>query len=475
MHFDVIIGNPPNSRLEQIYPEFITKLVGQCNYMCMFLTNRWFTSTNSDISNFRKFMLNSKHIKTLRVYSDASKIYPYLEILDGLCYFFYDNSYSSNECKYLFDNEEETKRILNKHEKFIEYTIGEKIIEKVQSKNEQSLQDNITNGKIFGIKSANHGVKIKDGVHIVKCARTDTKCEYFSLEDFIGKLDLLKGYKLAINKISSGDKMIFQNIIELKPNEVCIDAFNLIDISENEDEIIKYKEYMQSRFVRTLVFLGMSGNRISSNAYKYVPALDEEALTDKKLNDKYELSNEEIGFINSIASSWETIKYPNNELYMKMKNTFKLFGLETDRIRTRQILKNHKPENRDQIFIDTCLRNITYPDVIKLEISDINKLDLTKKLIIDKNTCIYLDLDALPLVDLTNMNKIVGMNVLTNDTEIYINFFCITNEMETVVVYMKFENSIEKYSFNDIQDVYKYCIKYLVASIDNDEIKRYKE
>ena len=75
----------------------------------------------------------------------------------------------------------------------------------------------------------------------------------------------------------------------------------LIGMFDSEEEAQNLQSYLKTKFVRFLVLQTISGISISKEKFRFVPLQDfSEPWTDEKLYKKYNLTKEEIGFIESM-------------------------------------------------------------------------------------------------------------------------------------------------------------------------------
>ena len=92
----------------------------------------------------------------------------------------------------------------------------------------------------------------------------------------------------------------------LLPNEVCTNSYVLIGKFDNKQIADNLLEYLRLKFVRFLVLQAVSSIHISKTSFTFVPMQDfSKPWTDEELYKKYDLTQEEIDFIESMIKPME--------------------------------------------------------------------------------------------------------------------------------------------------------------------------
>lgn len=88
-------------------------------------------------------------------------------------------------------------------------------------------------------------------------------------------------------------------------NTACTETFLRIGPFDSEQVCKNVKSYIETKFFRCLVGARKNKN-MTQSTYSFVPILDfSKSWTDKELYEKYNLSQEEIEFIESMITSME--------------------------------------------------------------------------------------------------------------------------------------------------------------------------
>ncbi|MGB2013519.1 MAG: Eco57I restriction-modification methylase domain-containing protein [Flavobacteriaceae bacterium] len=319
MKFDVIIGNPPyqlsdggglGTSAMPIYQNFIQQAKKlKPKYMSMIVPARWY-SGGKGLDDFRNEMINDTSIRQLHDFLDANEVFPGVQIKGGICYFLWDRDNKGKCNVHSYDKGE----ILSVKERFlkedgtkilIRFNEAIDILNKVKSKNEETIFKNVSPRRPFGIDSNYTKFKNKkDSSHIIKLYRN-------GVDGFIRKSDIERGHdylnkiKVIISKAGSGSDSFPHQIIGIpfisEPNSVCTETFIILRTFKTNNEAENFISYVKSKFFRFLVFLKKNTQNAARGVYEFVPIQDfNESWSDEKLYMKYGISDEEQNFIDKL-------------------------------------------------------------------------------------------------------------------------------------------------------------------------------
>ena len=339
MKFDAVVGNPPyqetisnndsnRSLSKQLFPEFI-KLTIKLNpkYSSLITPSRWFTGEAQDGSfiSLRKFVKEHNHFVSIYNYSIASNVFNNVWIAGGVNYYLYDRDYSGKVDFYTCNNIKKEKQTRDLFEEGLDIVInsGENyaILQKVRKGNFVSLTT-ITKGRdAFGITGKNaknvSEAIFFDGAYELRCAHEEIR---YVKKDIITKnMDIANKWKVFISKGNGGAGTLGdekQVAILGKPylgkaKSVCTDSLIPIGCFDTEAEALNLQKYIKTKFLRYIVGILKVSQNVSQNVYQFVPLQDfteksdidwskSVAEIDQQLYKKYNLSEEEIAFIESM-------------------------------------------------------------------------------------------------------------------------------------------------------------------------------
>lgn len=322
MKFDVIIGNPPYqlsdggnaasaTPIYHLFVEQAKKLSPR--YLTMIIPSRWFAG-GKGLDDFRENMINDTRLKELHDYLNASACFGTgVEVKGGVCYFLWDRDYKGT-CKITTHSRD---NILSSQERylkfgdndiFIRYNEAIPILEKVIKFKEDSFANLVSSRKPFGLPTNYSGKKTYKANDVVLYERGGSS--FISRQDILRNIEITDKYKIMISKAyNAGDEYPHQIINKpfiAEPGSCCtetyiiIGPFNSLEITKN------VTMYIATRFFRFLVFLRKISQDATQKVYSFVPMQDfSKPWTDKELYEKYNLTEEEINFIESMIKPME--------------------------------------------------------------------------------------------------------------------------------------------------------------------------
>lgn len=341
MKFDAIVGNPPyqvtggsggnnDAPIYQHFALIAMKLTN--NYSSLIMPSRWFAAGRENLlGDFRKQMLTCGRLKKLITYADGSDLFTNVEIKGGICYYLDDAQYKGN-CEYTLIRGNEIKTVetdLSEFDILIRDPQLINIVKKVKSKKSIGTVDSIMSAdtpfgipsnprdssktpfKVYETSSNEHNVLL---YHIENQKR---KIEYAALSDIKKNASDIDKYKVFITIAGgSGNDEKVLSIPEYAPSHsVCSQSY-IYAAFKTEVEAKNYRIYVMSRFFRVLVSAIKITQSAPSRVYRFVPLQDftsksdidwtkSVAEIDRQLYAKYNLTDEEIAFIEQMIKPME--------------------------------------------------------------------------------------------------------------------------------------------------------------------------
>ena len=315
MKFDVIVGNPPyqlsdgggnGSSATPIYQLFIQQSIKLSpRYLSMIVPARWYAG-GKGLNSFRADMLTDDRLRRLVTYQDSRECFSGVDIAGGICYFLW-----SRDDKGLCEVETHEagivsteERSLNEFPVFVSSNVANKIIRKVLAKGERTLNSVVRPRQPFGIGSdpscsaGDLGYRWRGGFGLINRDAVTA-----------GK-EMIEKWKVIISKASAehagqtdrnGFRKVLTVVEVLPPKTVCSETYLVIDAFDYENEAQQLATYLRTKAVRFLILQATPTQNISRNCFQFVPIQDfSKPWTDEELYAKYNLTDEEIAFIESM-------------------------------------------------------------------------------------------------------------------------------------------------------------------------------
>ena len=335
MKFDVIIGNPPyqlsdgsggsSDAAMPIYHKFIEQSLRLVpRYLSMIVPSKWMVGGRG-LNAFRDKMKDEVHLSKIIDFENASDCFEGVHIDGGVCYFLWEKEYkglvehqyrtkdgSVSTTKHTLKNEYfdfviRDGRIVSIIEKTREesrfstivsstkpYGVRKYLFNEPERYPESKLSDKpfLNCIKIYGVKGLKGGARRQVG--------------YVSKETITSGLDLLEKPKIFFTtSYSTGAVNPPEPILSL-PGEACTETFLNIGPFNSVSERDYCYSYMQTNFFKFLLYYGKGTMQVTKAVFSLIPLVDfSHPWADEMLYKKYNLTEEEIAFIESMIRPME--------------------------------------------------------------------------------------------------------------------------------------------------------------------------
>lgn len=334
MKFDAIVGNPPYMEMDggaqasakPIYQHFVT-VAKQLNpkYLSFIMPTRWY-SGGKGLDEFRDEMLNDIHIEKLFDCLSPEVLFPNTNIRGGVCYFLRNSQFDGKKEKATVVTLENGKNaIITKRpiktkdiDIFIRHSYSISILDKVFISDIETLDKYISSRKPFGldgkfIKSKDFYESSTNLLNPVLCYGKSKTVGYTELKnikihpELIDKWKVMAPYANNIGTELNDDNL---NAFVVSPNSVCTETYIMtgIGLELNKQMCENLVAYLKTKFARFMLSLAKNSQHATAKTYRYVPMQDFTSNSDidwsksileidKQLYAKYNLSEDEIAFI----------------------------------------------------------------------------------------------------------------------------------------------------------------------------------
>jgi site-specific DNA-methyltransferase (adenine-specific) len=272
----------------------------------MVIPSRWM-ATGLGLSEFRRSMLQDRHIRKLVDYERMDLVFPGVDFEGGVSYFLWDRD-NMGRCAFTTVTGETTigpiERDLNEYDILVRDSRGLGILRKVRAANEPSIIDILSADKEFGWTSNFDGFcsdkrptdvalyYVRGGKRLVGGIERDkiTKSPH-----------LIDTWKVmvpaAYGERGARPAMVLGPSFIAEPPSVCTQTYLFFYLSTKE-QAESLQSYLNTRFFRFLVSLRKITQHATRATYTWVPQQTWDRIwTDEALYEKYGLSKDEIAHI----------------------------------------------------------------------------------------------------------------------------------------------------------------------------------
>ena len=344
MKLDAIVGNPPYQLIDDgnaasdagapIYYKFVnlSKLI-RPNYISMIMPSKWMVGGRSELSSFLRDMKDDHRISYIKDYRNDRSIFPTAHNDGGITYFLWDNDKRDEFVDYTYVTMSgiPVRSITRLSNRFSNYIIRDSRIIPLLDKIfpiEVLINDNdkfssvVSKTRPFGLrkdifnspeKYPNSKLKMEEYTGSYKVYGVQGKkggakrmVGYITLNDVIDKYNALEKYKIFFTTTYSSDAVTPPDYIKGNKNELCTETFLVIGPFLTEDEMNNCATYMDTVFFRFLLYIGHGTMQVNQSVFSYIPLQDfSKPWTDAELYAKYNLTDKEIAFIESMIKPME--------------------------------------------------------------------------------------------------------------------------------------------------------------------------
>lgn len=314
MTFDAIVGNPPyqiadggnNASAMPVYQRFVELATTiEPHYASMIMPSRWY-SGGRGLDDFRANIMNDTRMRVLYDYASSDYCFPGVDISGGICYFLWDKDYDG-PCTVTNAESQiahSVKRYLNEFPILVRSNAAISIIDKVARRKEQTLDTFVSSQKPFGLRTFARPDENGD-----LTLRWNGGKGPISSDKVTGGTELIDKWKVIVSRVlyehggkadKNGQSRILSILEMLGPKEVCSETYIVVNSYDTEAEAAGLYSYLKTKFARFLIMQATSSIMITRGCFMFVPVQNfTEEWSDEKLYKKYELTEDEIAFIES--------------------------------------------------------------------------------------------------------------------------------------------------------------------------------
>lgn len=323
---NAIVGNPPYQVMDggtdrgavPVYQYFfdIAKKLNPC-FISMIMPARWYAGGRG-LDEFRLHMMSDTRLAKLNDYELSKDLFPTVDIAGGLCIILWNKDYDG-PC--LINNhaaikDASTSRFLNQFNTLIRSNAAVPVLEKIGSKTTNYLNSLVLSINPFGFRTYFRGGSTGDVAILTSKGWAKVDSTNISKgKEYVAKYKIIVGRFVPSNgemsvKPGEGYRVLTEPKI-LEPNEINTETYIDTAVFATQIEAENYRKYLFGKFARFLLRQGVTSVNVTKECFAFVPMQDftensdidwsqSVADIDRQLYAKYNLSDEEIAFIESM-------------------------------------------------------------------------------------------------------------------------------------------------------------------------------
>ncbi|MDZ4370399.1 MAG: Eco57I restriction-modification methylase domain-containing protein [Phenylobacterium sp.] len=329
MQFDVIIGNPPyqlddggfGSSATPIYQMFVEQALALQPRMAAFVTpSRWMAGGRG-LDRFRGRMLADKRMAAIVDFPKLYEAFPGVKIRGGISYFVWNRDHDGPcAIQTIWDGQPTGPAVVRHLDEFdvlVRRNEAVPIVRKVKSKGEKTLEARVSSQKPFGLRTFFHGKPTPTNINDPVKLFGSQKVSWVDRSEILVNAPWIDRWKVLMTRVQGTSAAVetkfLSKPIVAEPGTACTESYVVAGIFDTEAEAKMYAIYLRTRFARFLVSLRKATQDAPRNVYGFIPDLPmNQAWTDEKLYKRYDLTPEEIAFIESQVAEHDDTQ-PDNE------------------------------------------------------------------------------------------------------------------------------------------------------------------
>lgn len=191
---------------------------------------------------------------------------------------------------------------------FIRYEEGVSILDRVRGMGEKTFERLVSSQRPFGMRTYVKGSS-KPFANLVSLYQNGG-VGYIGKKAVIQNKDWIQKWKVYVSAAyGAGDEFPHQIIgkpMVGAPGSCCTETYLVIGPFKEQQEAENVRAYMATRFFRFMVMLQKTTQHAAASVYSLVPLQDfSKPWTDEELYKKYNLTQDEIAFIESMIRPME--------------------------------------------------------------------------------------------------------------------------------------------------------------------------
>jgi len=318
MKLDAIVGNPPYQELDggnnasamPVYQHFVN-VARQVKprYISMIMPSRWCVSGRG-LDAFRESMLTDNHFSKMFDFRNGGDCFPGIRIGGGVCYILWDAKYNNNKLEITNMPKVASSQLRPKREFGLDFLIRDNVVRsiiyKVEAVGEQKMSTLSFSQKPFGFRT--NFMDYKDSGEIKIYTKKEkvgfgyvSKDEVTKNAEYIDEWQVVTSRSTSVPEEDNGQVLREVQTFISEPGSVVTESYVVVASFKKEILAKNCLSYLKTKFFRVLCQVTIVSPDVSARTFDLIPLQDfTRPWTDADLYAKYNLTDEEIQFIESM-------------------------------------------------------------------------------------------------------------------------------------------------------------------------------
>jgi len=317
----IAVGNPPyqesdggaKASAQPIYNYFIDALIdsGEIAEFAVVIPARWFSGGKKPLENFRKRLIESGKVRSIKYFSRAEDVFPTVHVQGGVCFLNWNRDFDG-KCE--FEGNGFKKEIdLSQFDIIPDDPQSTSIINKIKSKWTGKFVSEVAwSGKPFGLRTFyfNRNQEAdKNSANSIPCYTNKKKIKFVERVNVEKNEDKIDLWKVAIpNAYATGAKrctLPVHQIFLIEKGSIATETYNIISTFKNKSDALRMIKYLQTDVCRYLLGLRKLTQHIPKDRWAWVPLLDvKNEWSEEDIISLFKFSKAEVEHIKKKVKEW---------------------------------------------------------------------------------------------------------------------------------------------------------------------------
>ena len=280
----------------------------------MVTPSRWFVG-GKGLDEFRSKMLADRRMRAMVDYIVEKDAFPNINVNGGVNYFLWDREHDG-DCTITTVERggvagPPVTRPLGEFDIFIRRNRAVPILRKVRAKGEPTFDKHVSSLKPFGLRTFFFGAEKESKSKPIKL-HSSGELTWVARSEIPAKQEWIDVWKVLVGRATDGNENYPLPIWDRRgpfvagPGEACTETYLVAATLDSKAEAERVVTYMRTKFFRFLVSLRKITQDNKAEVFAFVPDLPANTVwTDEKLRRRYDLTDEEFAFIDSMIRDVE--------------------------------------------------------------------------------------------------------------------------------------------------------------------------